>query len=60
MLLPVQVAALTGVPTDKLAQMRRTGRGPRPEKFGRHLLYRLFDVLEWLDATKVEEVCRGN
>jgi hypothetical protein len=58
-LLPVQVAALTGHSTTKLARMRRSCRGPRFASFGRHVLYHLSDVLAWQEASAAREVSHG-
>ena len=52
-LLPAQVASLSGISVAKLARMRRGGSGPRAERFGRHYLYRLPEVLAWIDGQAI-------
>jgi hypothetical protein len=48
---PAQVAELTSLSPNGLAQLRFTGRGPTFLKLGRQIRYRPADVQEWLDAS---------
>jgi excisionase family DNA binding protein len=42
-----EVAARVKVPTATLAQWASQGRGPKYAKFGRHVRYRLSNVIAW-------------
>lgn len=44
------VAALTGLSVSKLNLYRLKGGGPRFQKFGRSVRYRLADVMAFMDA----------
>ncbi|MGV0994215.1 MAG: helix-turn-helix transcriptional regulator [Mycobacterium sp.] len=42
-----EVAERLGIPPKTLAEWASKGTGPRYAKFGRHVRYRLSDVVEW-------------
>ena len=44
-----EVSELIKVPEPTLRQWRGAGEGPPSGKFGRHIRYRLGDVLDWID-----------
>jgi predicted DNA-binding transcriptional regulator AlpA len=43
-------AALVGFAAKTLREWRYRGRGPRFEKFGRSVRYRLADLMSWLEC----------
>jgi excisionase family DNA binding protein len=45
-----ELAERTKVPASTLAQWATRGQGPAYAKFGRHVRYRLADVLAWEQA----------
>lgn len=45
-----ELAARAKLPVATLAQWASQGKGPRYARFGRHVRYRLADVLVWEDA----------
>ena len=42
-----ELAARLGVPVKTLAEWASKGTGPRYAKFGKHVRYRLSDVIAW-------------
>jgi predicted DNA-binding transcriptional regulator AlpA len=44
------VAALSGLSVSNLNLLRLKGGGPRFQRFGRSVRYRLADVFEWMNA----------
>ena len=42
-----ELAERLGVPVKTLAEWASKGTGPRYAKFGRHVRYRLSDVIDW-------------
>jgi excisionase family DNA binding protein len=49
-----ELADRLGLPAKTLAQWAGKGAGPRYARMGRHVRYRLSDVLEW-EAAQVED-----
>ncbi|MDR0284377.1 MAG: helix-turn-helix domain-containing protein [Propionibacteriaceae bacterium] len=47
-----ELAAYLGVPATTLYDWRINGQGPVAYRIGKHLRFRLPDVLSWLDAHK--------
>jgi len=45
-----ELAEYLKVPEQTVHKWRVTGRGPRGSRVGRHVRYRMVDVLAWLDA----------
>ncbi|MFE2428436.1 helix-turn-helix transcriptional regulator [Streptomyces sp. NPDC059373] len=48
------LAEREGVPKETIYQWNSRGRGPRYLRIGRHVRYRLADVIAWEDARAVE------
>ena len=46
------VAELLNVPVATVYRWRHERTGPRAYKIGKHLRYRLEDVLDWLDSQR--------
>lgn len=55
-LYPGEVEELIGRSQAQLAYMRRRGHGPEWQRFGRHIGYRIGDVIDWLNAVPVAEM----
>lgn len=51
-----EVARLLVVPVTTLYTWRYKGTGPKAYRVGKHLRYRLVDVLTWLEATRVRDL----
>lgn len=50
LLTTAEVSALIKVPEPSLRQWRASGDGPPWGRFGKHVRYRLGDVLGWIDS----------
>jgi predicted DNA-binding transcriptional regulator AlpA len=50
-----ELAERYGVPVKTPAEWASKGTGPRYAKFGRHVRYRLGDVIEWEQRRLVEQ-----
>lgn len=46
----IELAEREKIPVATLAQWASQGKGPRYARFGRHVRYRLSDVMAWEDA----------
>jgi predicted DNA-binding transcriptional regulator AlpA len=55
---PRDLAGRYGLPLETVYTWNKTGRGPKYLKIGRHVRYRLADVLAW-EKTRVAEPRRG-
>ncbi|MGA7050910.1 MAG: helix-turn-helix domain-containing protein [Mycobacterium sp.] len=53
-----ELAVRLGLPVKTLAQWASKGTGPRYARMGRHVRYRLSDILEW-EAERVEDRCEA-
>ncbi len=53
-LLVTEVAGLARCPVQTLYQLNHQGRGPRPRKVGKRLLYRRDEVIAWIEASARE------
>jgi predicted DNA-binding transcriptional regulator AlpA len=51
-----ELADRFGLPVKTLARCASNGTGPRQARMGRHVRYRLSDVIEW-EAAQLEERC---
>ncbi len=51
---PAELAEREGVPLDTVFQWNRKGTGPRYMRIGRHVRYRLADVVAWEDSRLVD------
>lgn len=54
-----ELADRYGVPVKTPAEWASKGTGPRYARFGRHVRYRLGDVLEWERAQVVDRERKG-
>jgi predicted DNA-binding transcriptional regulator AlpA len=52
---PEDLAEREGVPVATVYQWNSRGTGPRPMKIGRHVRYRLADVIAWEDSRYASE-----
>ena len=50
-----ELAARYGVPVKTPAEWASKGTGPRYAKFGRHVRYRLGDVIDWEQRRLIEQ-----
>lgn len=50
---PADLAEREGVPLETIYAWNRTGAGPRYMRIGRHVRYRLADVIRWEDSRLV-------
>jgi predicted DNA-binding transcriptional regulator AlpA len=51
---PPGLAAFLGVPLKTIYQWNSEGTGPRRSRIGRHVRYRMADVVAWLGENAVE------
>jgi hypothetical protein len=52
---PGDVAEYLHTTVANLAQLRYNGRGPKFIKAGRRILYRWYDVADWLDRNTMQQ-----
>ena len=52
LLSPQEVADWLGVPVATVYRWRQTGGGPPGYRVGRHVRYREFEVIDWLDGQR--------
>ena len=53
-----ELADRLGLPVKTLAQWASKGTGPRYARMGRHVRYRVSDIVEW-EAAQMEERCEA-
>lgn len=49
---PQELAASLGLPLSRITGWRKNGGGPKFTKWGKSVVYRVSDVLEWSDANR--------
>jgi predicted DNA-binding transcriptional regulator AlpA len=55
---PAELAERYGVPIETVYGWNKTGRGPKYLRIGRHVRYRVADVLKWEDTRLVDSAAR--
>ena len=56
---PIELAEREGVPLATVYNWNSTGTGPRYMKIGRHVRYRLRDVVAWEDSRYTDGAAAG-
>jgi excisionase family DNA binding protein len=57
LLRPDEIAAFLGIPLGTIYRLRSRGDGPVGIRVGRHLRYRVQDVVRWLDDHRESHAC---
>lgn len=58
-LLVGEVAELARCPIQTMYQLNHQGRGPRPRRVGKRLLYRRDEVISWIEGTASTHLREG-